>query len=80
MHRQSLKRIYWMVLLMLFAVLLMNGTVFGASKQVLEAAKVKAAPAGLEDAIWNEATAIQVPFEGKESFPGQKAVLPTKAV
>ena len=80
MHRQSLKRIYWMVLLMLFAVLLMNGTVFGASKQVLEAAKVKAAPAGLEDAIWNEATAIQVPFEGKESFAGQKAVVATKAV
>jgi hypothetical protein len=69
-----------MVLLMLFAVLLMNGTVFGASKQVLEAAKVKAAPAGLEDAIWNEATAIQVPFEGKESFAGQKAVVATKAV
>jgi len=80
MHRQSIKRIYGMVLLMLFAVLLMSGTVLGASKQVLEAAKVKAAPAGLDDAIWNEATAIQVPFEGKESFAGQKASVATKAV
>ena len=52
----------------------------GASKQVLIAAKVKSAPAGLDDAAWGKARGIDVPFEGKEVFAGQHTSVATKAV
>jgi len=68
------------VYLLMIVALLWSGTALGASKQILEAAEVKAGPTGLDDAIWNEAEAIQVPFEGKEVFAGQKASVATKAV
>jgi hypothetical protein len=58
----------------------MSSQALGASKQDLTAAKVKAGPAGLDDGIWGEAKAIQVPFDGKESFAGRKASVATKAV
>jgi len=61
-------------------VLLISDNVDGAAKQVLTAAKVKAAPKGLDDAAWTMAKAIQVPFEGKEKFAGKKASVTTKAV
>ena len=51
-----------------------------ASKQTLTVAKVKAAPADLDDDIWNSAKAIQVPFDGKEKFAGKKTSVVTKAV
>ena len=69
---QTRKRLHGVHLLMIMAVLLWSGMASGASKQILEAAEVKAGPTGLDDAIWNEAKAIQVPFEGKEAFAGQK--------
>ena len=52
----------------------------GASKQVLIAAKVKSAPAGLDDAAWGKSKGINVPFEGKEVFAGQHTSVTTKAV
>ncbi len=77
----SLKQNFWIYLLMLsVAAFLASGPAFGAAKQVLEAAKVKTVPAGLDDDLWEKAKAIQVPFEGKESFAGQKAAVTTKAV
>ena len=80
MQSQALKRVVGIHLLMICAVFLASGAVFGASKQVLEVAKVKAAPAGLDDGIWKNAKAIQVPFEGKEVFAGKKATVATRAV
>ena len=56
------------------------GEVTGAAKQTITAAKVKNAPSGLDDAAWQEAKAVQVPFEGKEQFAGKKATVDTKAV
>ena len=52
----------------------------GASKQVLIAAKVKSAPTGLNDAVWEKSKAIDVPFEGKEVFAGKHTSVNTKAV
>jgi len=54
--------------------------VSGASKQTLTVTSVKAAPSGLDDAAWDKAKGIIVPFEGKEKFAGQKATVSTKAV
>jgi hypothetical protein len=61
-------------------VLLGSGKVEGAAKQTLTAKLVKAAPTGLDDPVWNQAKAVQVPFEGKEKFEGKKASVTTKAV
>ncbi len=52
----------------------------GASKQELIAAKVKSAPAGLDDVAWEKPKEIVVPFEGKEVFAGQHTSVTTKAV
>ena len=54
--------------------------VTGAAKQTLTAAKVQKAPASLDDPAWQEAKAVQVPFEGKEKFAGKKATVNTQAV
>jgi len=54
--------------------------VIGAAKQSLTAAKVKKAPAGLDDPAWQKAKAVNVPFEGKEIFAGKKASVTTQAV
>jgi hypothetical protein len=52
----------------------------GAAKQTLTAAAVKTAPSGLDDAAWEKAPAIEVPFEGKEVFAGKKTAVKTQAV
>lgn len=52
----------------------------GASKPIVTAVKAKAAPASLDDPSWQKAKAVQVPFEGKEKFAGQKATVTTKAL
>ncbi|UCG15020.1 MAG: hypothetical protein JSU72_17335, partial [Deltaproteobacteria bacterium] len=57
-----------------------SGKVEGAAKQTVTAKRVKAAPTGLDDPVWNKAKAVQVPFEGKEKFEGKKASVTTKAV
>ncbi len=54
--------------------------VSGAAKQTVTAAKVKNAPTGLDDPAWQKAKAVEVPFEGKEKFAGQKTAVTTKAV
>jgi hypothetical protein len=54
--------------------------VTGMAKQTVTAAKVKKAPAGLDDPVWQKAKAVQVPFEGKEKFAGKKATVSTQAV
>ena len=54
--------------------------VSGSAKQTVTAAKVKKAPASLDDPAWQKATAVQVPFEGKEKFAGKKATVNTQAV
>ena len=53
---------------------------YGASKQVLTAAKVKSAPTGLDDEVWKKTKAIAIPFEGKEVFAGKHTSVTTKAV
>ena len=52
----------------------------GAAKQTVTAKLVKKAPSGPDDAVWKEAAAVQVPFEGKEKFAGKKATVATKAL
>jgi len=65
-----------------FGVIIMFNSqeVIGAAKQSLTAAKVKKAPVGFDDAAWQKAKAVMVPFEGKEKFAGKKASVTTKAV
>ncbi len=50
------------------------------SKQTLLANKLERAPAGLDDAAWTKAEAIDIPFEGKELFAGRKATVNARAV
>ena len=54
--------------------------VIGASKQTLTVKRVKSAPSGLDDAVWDKAKGIIIPFEGKEKFAGKKTSVSTKAV
>ena len=54
--------------------------VTGAAKQTVTVAKVKKAPAGLDDPAWQKAKAVEVPFEGKERFADKKATVNTKAL
>jgi len=72
--------------LMLALALVLGGMLLGtdgleaAAKQTLTAKRVKKAPSGLDDSVWQKAKAVQVPFEGKEKFEGKKASVTTKAV
>jgi len=43
----------------------------GAAKLTLVATKVKKAPGGLDDPLWQNAKEIQVPLEGKAKFAGK---------
>ena len=52
----------------------------GAAKLTLVATKVKKAPTGLDDPIWQEAKEIQVSLEGKAKFAGKKLMVRTRAV
>ena len=54
--------------------------VSGASKQTLTVTRVKSAPSGLNDAVWEKTKALIIPFEGKEKFAGKNANVTTKAV
>ncbi len=51
-----------------------------AAKQTVTALSVKEAPTGLDDAVWQKAKAVEVPFEGKEKFAGKKAAVTVKAL
>ena len=52
----------------------------GAAKMTLVAAKVKKAPTGLDDPIWQKAGEIHIPLEGKAKFAEKKLVVRTRAV
>ena len=52
----------------------------GAAKMTLVAAKVKKAPIGLDDPIWQKAEEINIPLEGKAKFAEKKLVVRTRAV
>ena len=77
------KRIAFILFIALtFSVLLLINShdVIGAAKQSVTAAKVKKAPAGIDDPAWQNVKAVNVHFEGKEKFAGKKASVTTKAV
>ena len=79
----SKKVILSMIICLMLAVggmLIGTDEVTGAAKQTVTAAKVKAAPASLDDPAWQKATAVQGPFEGKEKFAGKKTTVNTQAV
>ncbi|MFO7496008.1 MAG: ethylbenzene dehydrogenase-related protein [Desulfobacterales bacterium] len=59
---------------------LMADRVTGAAIQTLTAAKVAEAPANLDDAVWQKAKPLEVPFEGKEKFAGKKANVTSRAL
>ena len=73
-------RLVMCLVLIFWAVWLAPADATAASKQTMEAAKVKAVPSGLTDSVWSKAKAIEVPFEGKEKFAGKKTSVSTKAV
>jgi hypothetical protein len=52
----------------------------GAAKLTLVATKVKKAPGGLDDPLWQNAKEIQVPLEGKAKFAEKKLIVTTKAL
>jgi hypothetical protein len=68
------------LLLIAGGLLFNNAEVTGAAKQTVTVAKVKKAPTGLDDAVWQEAKAVDVPFEGKEIFAGKRASVSTRAL
>lgn len=82
MQRKSLKGVILAACLMVLPgiLFLTSNEVVGVSKQTLTAAKVKAAPSGLDDPIWDKAKAQVISFEGKEKFTEKKATVATKAV
>jgi hypothetical protein len=51
-----------------------------AAKLTLIATKVRKAPAGLDDPIWQKVKEIQVPLEGKAKFAEKKLIVSTRAV
>lgn len=55
-------------------------TAAAASKQILNVVKVAQGPSGLTDPSWDEATSIEIPFEGKEKFADKKTSVSTKAL
>ena len=67
-------------IMLLAGLLLLPGQADTAEKLTLTAAKAATAPSGLTDAVWGDATAVEVPFEGKERFAGKKASVTAKAV
>jgi hypothetical protein len=70
-----------LILGMIFVgILLRSENAGGAAKLTLVATKVKKAPTGLDDPIWQEAKEIQVPLEGKAKFAGEKLIVRTRAV
>ncbi len=81
MGKQKITGLVMFLVLALGIVFMMNShEVIGASKQTLSAAKVKKAPAGLNDPAWKKAKVADVHFEGKESFAGKNALVGTKAL
>ena len=70
-----------LILGMIFVgILLRSENAGGAAKLTLVATKVKKAPTGLDDPIWQEAKEIQVSLEGKAKFAGKKLIVRTRAV
>jgi hypothetical protein len=64
-----------------FGVFIMKSNeAIGSSKEALIVKHVKSGPSGLDDAVWEKAKGIMVPFDGKEKFAGKKATVSTKAV
>jgi hypothetical protein len=61
-------------------VALMADQATGAAIQTLTAAKAAKAPANLDDAAWQKAKALEVPFDGKEKFAGKKTSVTTRAL
>ena len=80
--RKQKKIGFVLFLVLAFGVVFMLNSheVTGAAKQSITAAKVKKAPAGLDDPVWQKAKAADVHFEGKEKFAGKKASVTTQAV
>jgi hypothetical protein len=70
-----------LILGMIFVgILLRSENAGGAAQLTLVATKVKKAPTGLDDPIWQEAKEIQVSLEGKAKFAGKKLMVRTRAV
>ena len=68
------------MVLFLGGMLLSSNKVLGAAKLTLTAVKVKKAPAGLDDPVWEKAQAVQLPLEGKGKLAEKKLTVITKAV
>lgn len=66
--------------LVLGGMFLVSHDLEGATKMTLNVDRVKKAPTGLDDPVWQKARAVQIPFEGKEKFENKKATVTTKAI
>jgi len=80
MHKRIIIHFTICLALILCGLIVNSDEAVAASKQTLTAVKVKSGPTGLDDALWQKAKVIQVPFEGKEKFAAKKASVTTKAV
>ena len=78
MCHQSLKRFFGISLLVLCVVFLMSATVFGASKQVLNAAQAKTAPTGLDDGVWEKPRPSRFHLKARKSSRARRPRLPPR--
>jgi hypothetical protein len=69
-----------LVVFVVVGVALVADQATGSAIQTLTAAKTAKAPANLDDAAWQKAKALDVPFDGKEKFAGKKAFVTTRAL
>ena len=81
MRKQKKAGMVLFLVLAIGALFLLNShEVTGAAKQAVTASKVKNAPTGIDDPVWQKTTAVSIPFEGKEIFAGKKASVLTRAL
>ena len=77
------KKIGFVLFLVLaFGVLLVLNSheVTGAAKQTVTVAKVKKAPAGLDDPVWSKDQAVQLLVEGREKSVGANGTVTSRAL
>jgi hypothetical protein len=80
MNRRILISVTLILGLIVVGVLWESERARGAANLTLAAAKVKKAPTGLDDPLWQNAKEIQIPLEGKAKFAEKKLIVRTRAV
>ncbi len=66
--------------LILGGMFLDSDKVLGAANLTLSAAKVRKAPTGLDDPLWEKARTTRIPLEGKDKFAGKKKTVTARSI